>query len=242
MNYENMVTLKEKIGKFDAGILLDVAVGRGDFLKFALGSFKSWQSAVGIDVDKEALSAATKELADTSAIMVNGSAVSMPFIDHYFNTVIMSNSLHHIDSLPGLFSEINRVCKPKGIVIINEMLNEDFSDLHENYMLYHKLIADIDNQSGQFHREPYTLKEIMTIIKSFNVKIKDHFIHSEITTKDINKKEIEAMAERIKKKVALMYATDYYYFFKNKASDISRRLRKKGVHLPRHVALILQRQ
>ena len=64
MNYENMLTLKSRIGNYDAGSLLDIAVGRGDFLKFALGSFRSWQSAAGIDIDPESLQIADKEFSE----------------------------------------------------------------------------------------------------------------------------------------------------------------------------------
>ena len=56
MNYDNMLyRSKSRLGSYDAGSLLDIAVGRGDFLKFALGSFRTWQRAAGIDIDPEAL-------------------------------------------------------------------------------------------------------------------------------------------------------------------------------------------
>lgn len=240
MNYENMLTLKSRISNYDAGSLLDVAVGRGEFLKFAIGAFRTWQSAAGIDTDPESLRIAAKEFTGTPVILVLGSALAMPFTDHYFDTVTISNTLHHIETLQLLFTEFNRICKSNGLIIINEMLNESISEMHENYMLYHRLIAEVDNQLNRYHREPFTLKEILAIIKSSNFQLVEYFIHAESTDDALNASEIEAVSERLKSRVALLRGTDYYYFYENKARDITARLHKTGIHRPRHMAFILQ--
>jgi len=240
MNYENMLTLKSRIGNFDAGSLLDVAVGRGEFLKFALGSFSTWKSAAGIDTDQESIRIAVKEFTGTPVILLLGSALAMPFTDNYFDTVTMSNALHHIETLESLFVEIGRVCKSHGLIIINEMLNESHSDMRETYMLYHRYIAEVDNQLGRYHREPYNMKELLAIIKSGGFQIKDYFIHSEITGDTMNSTEIEAMSERLKKKVALLHGSDFYYFYENKANEVISRLNKNGVQRPKHITFFLQ--
>jgi ubiquinone/menaquinone biosynthesis C-methylase UbiE len=240
MNYENMLTLKSKIGQFDAGSLLDVAVGRGDFLKFAIGSFRTWQSAAGIDIDAEALRIANKEFAGSPVILVMGSALAMPFADHYFDTITMSNTLHHIEPLHLLFNETSRICRSRGLIIVNEMVNESQLDIQETYMQYHRFIAEVDNQLGRYHREPYTLKELLAIIKTTGFQLLDHFIHSEITGDAMNATEIETMSERLRSKVALLRGTDYYYFYENKSRDIINRFSSKGIYRPRHVTFFLQ--
>jgi len=240
MNYENMLTLKVRIADFDAGSLLDVAVGRGEFLKFALGSFHSWRSAVGIDIDPESLQLAGNEFSNSPVILVLGSALTMPFIDHYFDTVTMSNTLHHIETLPSLFTETARVCKSHGLLVINEMINESYSETQETYMLYHRFIAEADNQLGRYHREPFTLKELLSIVKTGDFQLLDYFIHTEISGDILNSADIEAMSVRLKKKVALLKGTDYYYFYENKVQDIINRFRKTGVHRPRHVTFMLK--
>jgi ubiquinone/menaquinone biosynthesis C-methylase UbiE len=240
MNYENMLTLKTRISNYDAGSLLDVAIGRGEFLKFALKSFNSWKSAAGIDIDRESLQIAIKEFTNTPVILIFGSALSMPFVDNYFDTITMSNTIHHIETLSALFSEISRVCKSNGLFIINEMLNENYSDLQETYMLYHRFNADVDNQLGCYHHEPYNMKELLTIIKSSGFQIIDYFVHTEITGDTMNTKEIEAMTERLKKKVELLRGSDFYYFYNNKANEVINRLNKSGVQRPQHITFFLQ--
>ncbi len=103
MNYDNMLTLKKRLGSYDAGSLLDIAVGRGDFLKFALSSFHTWKRAAGIDIDPETLQIADESLGNSSVILVNGSALAMPFISGYFDTITISNALHHIEDHKTLF-------------------------------------------------------------------------------------------------------------------------------------------
>ena len=166
MNYDNMHTLKKRLGNYDAGSLLDIAVGRGDFLKFALSSFRTWKSAAGIDIDPDSLQIAHQSLENSSVILVNGSALAMPFLTEYFDTITMSNALHHIEDLESLFTETIRVCKSNGLIVINEMLNENHSRLQEPYMLYHRFIAEVDNQLGRYHREPFTLKELLAMVKN----------------------------------------------------------------------------
>ncbi len=240
MNYENMLTLKERISGFDAGSLLDVGVGRGEFLKFALGSFHSWKKAAGIDIDQESLRTAINAFDNTPVILVLGSALSMPFTDKYFDTVTLSNALHHIENLPALLSETVRVCKSKGRVIINEMINENTTGLQETYMLYHKFIADIDNHRGVYHRETYTLKEIQSLIKIHDFQQLDCFVHAEVAGDAMDSAEIDAISDRLNKKVQQLRGSDYYYFYENKAREIINHFIKTGIHRPRHVTLILQ--
>jgi ubiquinone/menaquinone biosynthesis C-methylase UbiE len=240
MNYENMLTLQSRLGNYDAATLLDVGVGRGDFLKFVINSFHSWKSAAGIDNDPEALQLAKKEFEDSQVILVLGSALAMPFMDNYFDTVTMSNALHHIENLTTLFSETARICKPKGMVIINEMINESYSDVHENYMLYHRFISDIDNQQGKYHRETYALKEMLSLIKTPRFQLIDYFIHAEAAGDIMDKKEIEKISDRMRRKVALLRGSDYYYFYENKANEIINRFMKTGILRPRHATFILQ--
>jgi len=240
MNYENMLTLKSRFGNFDAGSLLDVAVGRGDFLKFALGSFRSWTSVAGIDIDPQSLEQAQRQFSNTPVILVLSSALSMPFTDKYFDTITMSNALHHIEDLNSLLAETARVCKPNGLVIINEMLNEDNPAVEETYMLYHRLISDIDNHQGNYHRETYTLREMLTLINISKFQLTDYFIHAEVSGDKMDTAEIEAIAERLKRKVELLKGSDFYYFYENKARETINHLRKTGIHRPRHATFMLQ--
>jgi SAM-dependent methyltransferase len=191
-------------------------------------------------LDAQALNQAEQEFSNSPVILVLGNALSMPFTDHYFDTVTMSNALHHIEILPELFAETKRVCRQKGLIVVNEMLNENHPHHQETYMLYHRFIAEVDNQSGHYHREPFTEKELMAIIRQSGLQLVESFIHEEVTGNMLNRDEIAVFEERLKRKILLLRGTDYYYFYENKAREIVNRLNNTGVHRPRHITFFLK--
>jgi ubiquinone/menaquinone biosynthesis C-methylase UbiE len=240
MNYNNMLTLKNRLSLYDAGYLLDVGTGRGEFLQFALRSFHSWKTATALDTDAESLSTASKEMKDLPIVLIQASALSMPFLSGYFDMITLSNVLHHIENIPGLLLEVSRVGKTGGILIINEMLNENISELQESYLLYHKLTSELDNNLGFFHRDTYTLKEMLMLLKPLNLQLLEYFIHAEEAENFMNASEIEEISDRLRKKVARLKGSDYYYFYENKSREIINRFLKTGIHRPRHATFILQ--
>lgn len=235
-----MLSLKSRLARYDAGAWLDVATGRGEFLKFALDSFNSWKSAAGIDNDPEPLSRAKEQLVNTPVVLVLASALQMPFTDENFDTVTMSNALHHIEDLKGLFSETVRVCRPDGLVIINEMVNENKSASEDTYLLYHRLISDIDHQFGRYHRETYTIKEMLSLVSTDNFQLTDYFMHESSNGNIMNPEEIEAVSERLRRKVAQLKGSDYYYFFENKAREAINIFTKNGISRPRHATFFIR--
>ncbi len=234
MNYDNMLTLKKRLGSYDAGSLLDIAVGRGDFLKFAISSFHSWKRAAGIDTDPETLQIAHQSLRK----FFRDSCQRLSFGHAFFHRVFRYD--YHVKCTcitlrisNHLFTETFRVCKPDGLIVINEMLNENHSRLQEPYMLYHRFIAEVDNQLGRYHHEPFTLKELLAMVKNSGLNTLDYFIHEEVTGDCLNKDEIEAMSERMRRKVQLLKGSDYYYFYENKIGEIINRLVKcRGSQTP----------
>ncbi|HLO59425.1 MAG TPA: methyltransferase domain-containing protein [Bacteroidales bacterium] len=242
MNYEKMLVLKNRISHIDAGNFLDVAVGRGDFLKFAIESFHSSRSIAGIDNDPQQLMQAREVLSDKQVILVLASALEMPFTTGYFDTVTMSNALHHVDNLPKLFRETARICRKKGLVIVNEMLNENNTALDETYMLYHRLVSDIDNHQGHYHRDIYSLKELFSLVNIPEFQLTEYFIHSEETGEKMDMHEINEISDRLRRKVAQLKGSDYYYFYENKAREVINIFLKNGIHKPKHATLFIQVQ
>ena len=119
------------------------------------------------------------------------------------------------------------------------MLNENHSRMQETYMLYHRFIAEVDNQLGRFHHEPFTLKELLSMIKNSGFNMLDYFIHEEVTGDYLNKDEIEAMSERMKKKVQLLGDQIIITFMKTKLGEIINRLSNAGIHKPSHITFML---
>jgi SAM-dependent methyltransferase len=156
--------LQKYLKRINAGHLLDVATGEGDFLLFLLDSFSSVDSATGLDINAENLKLAKNHITAKTVEFIQGNIRKLPFEDNYFNTIAVSNSLHHFDHPVKAIQNILRVLIPGGLLIINEMINDHLNPAQQVNFEYHSLKAEIDTAEGRYHRKIYTREELMEII------------------------------------------------------------------------------
>lgn len=90
------------------GNLLDIGAGTGDFLSFAKN--KNWK-VVGIEPSQKAKALAQKK---GVSFVENTSDLS----DNSFNVITMWHVLEHVEDLDKQLSELKRISKPGGIIVI----------------------------------------------------------------------------------------------------------------------------
>jgi SAM-dependent methyltransferase len=95
----------EYCGKYVQGKTLDVGCGRKPYEKTF---FEAAQEYVGMDY-----------LTDRSTPDIVGSAIDIPLPDATFDTVVCTEVLEHVPDPAKAFSEINRVLKPSGHLILS---------------------------------------------------------------------------------------------------------------------------
>ncbi|HEY3390544.1 MAG TPA: class I SAM-dependent methyltransferase [Prolixibacteraceae bacterium] len=156
--------LQKYLKRINAGHLLDVATGEGDFLLYLLDSFSSIDSITGIDINPENLKIARKKLVNQKVDLLQGNVRKLPFEDNYFDTVTVSNSLHHFENPVKAIQNMLRVLIPGGLIVINEMINENLNPAQQAQFEYHSLKAEIDTASGSYHRKIYTRDELLEIV------------------------------------------------------------------------------
>lgn len=240
MDYENMDVLRNRLKRYDAGMILDVATGRGEFLHFVLHAFRTFNGAAGIDVNKDSLAMAKETFGDLPVTLVTGSALSMPFPDHFFDTVTISHSLHHIEDLEGLFTEMTRVCRTDGLIVINEMINDKVTTMQGNHMLYHHLISEIDNRLGHYHRDIYNRKELTGLIEESSFQMLEQFVHGETAGTVIRQEDIDQLVASLNRRIDMLHNTEYFYFYENKIREVIERIRRDGFQKPKQMAFLLR--
>jgi SAM-dependent methyltransferase len=80
------------------------------------------------------------------ATLVTGTAVRMPYIDSYFQTVVAVSALEFVDDLPALCREVKRILEPGGIFAIVTPAHSPILDLGVRVMTGVSPQADFQNR------------------------------------------------------------------------------------------------
>ncbi|MCP4895495.1 MAG: methyltransferase domain-containing protein [bacterium] len=130
------------------GRLLDVAGGTGFIASALSGRFA--QSVV-LDCSAPMLSVAQERGQEVCL----ASALSMPFADEAFDTVMCTDALHHIKDFDAAISEMSRVLKKRGLLVVLEFHIKGI--LGWLLLLFERLCVDRSN-----FLTPAQLEDLMT--------------------------------------------------------------------------------
>ena len=103
---------KQILGNIPGGRVLDVATGDGSFIKILQKSLKDYIEIVGIDIAKKAINTVFEQK-DVSFFQMD--AAHLAFDHESFDTVCISNSLHHFSSLSQIFADQEDMLKFQGL-------------------------------------------------------------------------------------------------------------------------------
>lgn len=138
-NYDNQAASSDAMLSWISGHLagdlqpslrvLDVAAGTGRMSRLVAPKVKE---VIAVDLTEEMM-AVGKEQAQTAGLnnihWVVSKAQQMPFMDNAFDVVVSRLAVHHWDEPQSIVSEMARVCKPGGkVVLIDIVTPEDLTD------------------------------------------------------------------------------------------------------------------
>ena len=148
------------------GRVLDVATGDGAFIRFLLDGLRDHDEIVGIDSNGARAEAFSGSLADRPDVRFETmDAYVLAFPDSSFDTVCVSNSLHHFEDPLSVLAEMHRVLRPGGHVIVNEMYRDGQSEPQMTHVLLHHWWAAVNALHGDVHRETYRRAALVRIVE-----------------------------------------------------------------------------
>lgn len=154
--------------------ILDCGCGRGFYIKL-LSLFNFPTEIIGIDLNQKYLSLAKKTTQDSNKVkLIQGSVYQLPFADNYFDLVIASEILEHLEYDQKAIIEIKRVMKKNALLIIT-VPNYHFPLLWDplNWIMMKLFSIHINKDiwwlSGIWanHERLYTEKQIINITRKY---------------------------------------------------------------------------
>lgn len=160
----------------DKDKILEVGCGNGYYLNL-LNRLGFELDLIGVDNDPHALKDARKFIGGNKVKLILADANKLPLEEASFDKVIISEVIEHIEEEQNVLSEIYRVLKPGGVMILTTC-NIDYPFLWDpvNWVLQHLLRTHI--KSGFWagiwnqHLRLYKINALNNLIKKNRFKIK----------------------------------------------------------------------
>jgi len=153
---------------------LDVGTGPGHFVQVLRQVFPDAQ-LTGVDPDKDSLDEARKTFPDVEFHEMMGERLDFP--DHSFDVAAISMALHHLTNVRQTLVEMQRVVKPGGSIIVNELFSDGLNPAQEVHKNMHHFRSKIDRINGIVHNEAFTRQEVLDWIVKSGLKVEFHFEH-----------------------------------------------------------------
>ncbi|OUL34181.1 methyltransferase type 11 [Nostoc sp. T09] len=139
--------------------VLDIACGTGEFERLLLSEYSS-QQIVGVDISEKMLAIAKHKLkAYPQVLFKRASASNLPFDSNSFDVIVCANSFHYFDNPSAALTEMRRVLKPKGKVIILDWCRDYLSC---------KICDLILKYIDPAHKRCYTQEEFHSLLRDAN--------------------------------------------------------------------------
>ncbi|KKR58800.1 MAG: Methyltransferase type 11 [Candidatus Curtissbacteria bacterium GW2011_GWA1_40_47] len=145
--------------------VLDLGCGSGQYILKIAPKVKM---CFGLDVDKKAISFAQKQakekLLKNIKFLIFDANRKLPFANNYFDEVIVSDTLEHLEKRSFVLSQINRVLKKSGLLfLVTDNPQTSWKKIQKSAGLFY--YADKD------HKYEYSKEEIVKILIQKGFKI-----------------------------------------------------------------------
>lgn len=181
--FNNRSSIEERFSTLSGGKVLDVATGAVNFASLMEKHFISTTFIAAIDIKLGPLIQFSKKSESDKIKPIVMSGNLLGFKNNTFNTVALSNSLHHLKSTSKTLTEMNRTLAPGGQFIIREMFCDgDQTPSQKTHTLLHNWWGAIDTANNVTHNPVFTEKELREQVNSLKLEDVEYFVVEDTST------------------------------------------------------------
>lgn len=154
------------LGRLDGGLVLDVATGEGGFAGLLAARLRSYERVVGIDTSMPALLAARDrdDIGERDLAQIDAERLALR--EAACDTVAIAFSMHHMKRPARVLTEMVRVLKPGGHLLIAEMHASARTVPQRTAVRIHQWAAAVDTALGIMHRSTFTRQQFVDWVKA----------------------------------------------------------------------------
>jgi len=188
-----LATATEILGHISGERVLDIATGNGGFIHFLLDGLKDYTEIIGIDTNPRGATVFAEAFMDKPNIHFElGDGLRLNYPAAAFDTVSISNSLHHFESPQAVLNEMTRLLRPGGHLILSEMYRDRQTETQMTHVYLHHWWGAIDRTAGIIHNETFLREELIAMFTKLGLS--DPSFH-ELSDTDEDPKKPEFLAE-----------------------------------------------
>jgi SAM-dependent methyltransferase len=152
---ETAVAVRDVLSSVDAGRVLEIGAGDGEFTEVLVERLASFTAIEAVDIDETDIGEARRYFAaahpQAPVVFTPADAARLPFEGGSFDTVVLSNTVHHLAEPQRALGEVLRVLRDGGRLIVHEMVADAETDAEAVGRDLHHLKARIDRTQGLSH-------------------------------------------------------------------------------------------
>ncbi len=163
-----MEPFEKEVRLIKGGFVLELGAGWGEFFQF-VNAFSSFDKLIAVDILEERAARIKEGFCSPLIIPCVMDGKNLGFKNEVFDTVCISNTLHHLrDVLPTL-REMIRVLNYKGTFLINEPYS-DCNEIPQRYSVeLHQWWIKVDTALGLLHRPLLSREEIIKYVDTLEL-------------------------------------------------------------------------
>ncbi len=215
--------------------ILDVGTGTGDFLAVLKNVFlhADFMAVDPLDASLEEAKAKFTDVRFQKMV-----AEKLEFEDDSFDVAAISMALHHLSDIGAALTEMKRVVKPGGWIIVNELASDDLNAAQQVHKMLHHLRSKIDRMTNEVHNETFTKAAVKEMVTAAGIKILLQFEDEKTETLVTDESEVEAKVEKLVRHIDKIAGTPEYHSMNPKIEEFRKAALQHGFQQATRIVLI----